>query len=334
LIGDATEVISRPPTPIQSTSSLTKSAAVEVEFVTSANNGISNSHKRKRSSGRRKGPPRGIFMVDQDKSWAVLDPAGKKVLQIPAANTNRHAWLDEMSQSTSTPSSSASPLNSSMNSRGERMNANATLAVKNGLVVNTAVPDVMMAGLGGKISFAETDHGETVGPPEAFYSNGLQLVGGDYAVSPEPESDAYDEEATPMAKKTGFPLQEFLEDLGDDDSEDVDAELPLYAPADDNLTGDNDGLFGHLNNVNVTAFRRSADPMSTSRPGTSYSYDLQTSPILGSPFAIPAVPTRTPTTSHKRKVSSTPYQDEKIYGDVTPVERKVIHIPKRRKMTT
>jgi hypothetical protein len=214
------------------------------------------------------------------------------------------------------------------------MPTNSAVAGNTGLVLSVAVPDVMMAGLSGNNSFAENDHGQTVGPPEAFYSNGLQLVGGDYAITPEPESDVYDEEATPGVKKSSFPLHEFLEDLGDDDSEDGGAELPLYAPADENLTADNDGLFGHLNNMNVTAFRRSADPMSASRPGTSYSYDLQTSPIAGSSFALPAMPMHTPRTSHKRKSSSTPYQDEKIYGNVTPVERKVIHSSKRRKMTT
>lgn len=212
---------------------------------------------------------------------------------------------------------------------------NVIAAASTGLVINTAIPDVMMAGLSGLNSFAGGDHGQTVGPPEAFYSSGLQLVGGDYAISPEPESDAYDEEATPIARKPAFPLEEFLEDLGDDELEEIDAELPLYAPADDNLTADNEGIFGHLNNTNVTAFRRSADPMSASRPGSSYSYDLQTTPITNSTFALPAVPMRTPTTSHKRKVSSTPYQDEKIYGNVTPVERKVIHVSsKRRKVAT
>ncbi len=329
-------MISPPPTPIQRCSSVANVANTEVGYGTpaNANNASSNNKNGKRSSRRRKGPPRGIFTVDQDKSWAVLDSTGKKILQIPAANTNRHAWLDEMSQSTSTPSSSASPLNSSLRLHGEVIAPTVASGANNDLIINTAIADVMMAGLSGMKSFAESDHGQTVGPPEAFYSNGLQLVGGDYAVSPEPQSDAYDEEATPITKKPGFPLHEFLENLGDDDSEDADSELPLYAPADDNLTGDNDGLFGHLNNMNVTAFRRSADPMSASRPGTSYAYDLQTSPIAGSPFALPAVPVRTPATSHKRKASSTPYQDEKIYGDVTPVERKVIHVSKRPKMAT
>jgi hypothetical protein len=202
------------------------------------------------------------------------------------------------------------------------------------LVRNSAAPDVMMAGLSRNTSFAENNHGQTVGPPEAFYSNGLQLVGGDYAITPEPESDVYEEEAAPGLKKSAFPLHEFLEDLSDDESEEGGSELPLFAPADDNLTADNDGLFGHLNNMNVTAFRRSADPMSASRPSTSYSYELQTSPIAASSFALPAIPVHTPKISHKRKVSSTPYQDEKIYGNVTPVERKVIHSSKRRKMTT
>lgn len=340
-------MISPPPTPIQSTpstASVTQAAILEVERITTtiSDNIASNKTSRKGSSRRRKGPPRGIFAVDQDKSWAILDSTGKRVLQIPAANTNRHAWLDEMSQSTTTPSSSASPLNQSLKLSGNSIHDSLSSGVKPGLVLNTAVPNVMIAGLSGRSSFAATDHGHSVGPPEAFYPNGLQLVGGDYAITPEPESDAYDEEATPITKKPGFPLQEFLEDFSDDDdgdddeSEGVDSELPLYAPADDNLTGDNEGLFGHLNNVNVTAFRRSADPMSTSRPGTSYSYDLQTSPIAGSSFALPAMSGRTSksTPSHKRKASSTPYQDVKIYGDVTPVERKVIHVSKRRKMTT
>lgn len=333
---DATEVISHPPTPIQRTSSVAHVAILEVERVTGRinDNTAFNTQSKKRSSRRRKGPPRGIFAVDQDKSWAILDSTGKKVLQIPAANTNRHAWLDEMSQSTSTPSSSASPLNASLNLSGKEVPHKLASAAKPGLVLNTAIPDVMMAGLSGRGSFASSHHGQTVGPPEAFYSNGLQLVGGDYAVTPEPESDAFDEEATPIMKKPSFPLHEFLEDFEDDESEDVDSELPLYAPADDNLTGDNEGLFSHLKNVNVNAFRRSADPISASRPSTSYSYDLQTSPVAGSSFALPAVSVRTSTLSHKRKASSTPYQDVKIYGDVTPVERKVIHASKRRKMAT
>lgn len=309
---------------------------VEVEYATPAgsSNAASDNKNKKRSRRRRKGPPRGIFTVDQDKSWAILDATGKKILQIPAANTNRHAWLDEMSQSTATPSLSQSPLNSTLKLHGNVVPADMAPPARPGLVINTAVPDVMMAGLSGQNSFADSDHGQAVGPPEAFYSSVLQLVGGDYAISPEPESDIFDDEAPPIIKKSGFPLAEFLQDLGDEDSEDDDSALPLFAPVDDNLTGDNEGLFGHLNNVNVTAFRRSADAMSVSRPSTSYSFDLQTSPIRASAFALPPVPLRTPTTSHKRKVSTTPYQDEKIYGDVTPVERKVIHVTKRRKMAT
>lgn len=332
LTGDATEVISPPPALVRCSSGVVDAAAVEVQFhaASTTNHAPSNNKTRKRSSRRRKGPPRGIFTVDQDKSWAILDSTGTKILQIPAANTNRHAWLDEMSQSNSTPPSSTSPLNASVILRRKEPPVSIAPAADLGLLLSAAVPDVMMAGLNAKDSLAESDHGQAVGPPEAFYSNGLQLVGGDYAVSPEPESDAYDEEVNSSTKKLGCPLQEFLEDFGDDDSEEVDSELPLYAPADDSLMGDNDGLFGHLNKVNVTAFRRSANPVGASRPGTSYSYDLQTSPIADS-FALPAVPVRT-TTSHKRKVSSTPYQDEKIYGDVTPVERKVIHGSKRRKM--
>jgi hypothetical protein len=272
-----------------------------------------------------------MFTVDQDRSWAILDDTGKKILQIPAASTNRHEWLEEMSHSTSTPSISASPVNSLVQLHGE---SQPISNMDSGLVINTAIPDVMMASLNGQTSFSESDRGQTIGPPEAFYANGLHYVGGDYAVSPEPESDAY-EEVTPVEKKARLPLEEFLEDLGESDSDEQDSALPLYAPADENLTGDNDALFGHLNKLNVTAFRRSADPMSTSRPGTSYSYDFHMSPdASSSSFAIPAAPLRTPTPSHKRKVSSTPYQDEKIYGDVTPVERKVIHVSKRRKMTT
>ncbi|KAF7512826.1 hypothetical protein GJ744_011929 [Endocarpon pusillum] len=332
---DATEVLSGPPTPPQRTTSVTNVTTLEAEYATfSTPTNVSSGKKGKRSSRRRRGPPRGIFNVDQDKSWAILDSTGKKILQIPAANTNRHAWLDEMSQSTSTPSNSASPLNPSLGLQKQGLSSGGVLAAKTGVIINTAIPDVMMAGLNSINSIAEVDHGQTIGPPEAFYSNRLQLVGGDYAISPEPESDVYDEEAMPITRKPGFPLHEFLEDLGDDESDDGKSELPLYAPADDNLTGDNDALFGHLNNMNVTAFRRSADPISASRTGISYSYDVQMSPIADSTFALPSVPVRIPTSSHKRKTSSTPYQDEKIYGDVTPVERKVINLSKRRKMTT
>ena len=335
MIGDATEVISRPPTPLQRSSSINHLAAVAAEDLTptaTINNPTSSPKNRKRSARRRKGPPRGMFTVDQDKSWAILDSTGKKILQIPAANTNRHAWLDEMSQSTSNPSNSASPMNSALKLHGEVVAASVAPTANTGLVLDPAVPDVMMAGLSGKNPFTESEHGLTVGPPEAFYSNGLQLVGGDYAISPEPESDAFDEEALPSTKKASFPLAEFLEDLGDDESDEGGSALPLFAPADDNLPGDNEGLFGHLNNLNVTAFRRSADPLSASRPGTAYSYDFQMSPAAGSSFALPGAPVRTPKTSHKRKASSTPYQDEKIYGDVTPVERKVVNVSKRRKM--
>ncbi len=332
--GDATEVLSCPSTPLQRTTTVTNVAAPEGEYTLNPiTTNFTCSKNGKRSSRRRRGPPRGIFTVDQDKSWAILDSTGKKILQIPAANTNRHAWLDEMSQSTSAPSHSASPQHPSLRLQGQGVSISGVLPAKSGLIINPAVPDVMMAGLNGMDSMGQGDHGQTVGPPEAFYSNGLQLVGGDYAISPEPESDAYDDEAMPITRKPTFPLHEFLQDLGDDESDDGNSELPLYAPAEDNLIDDNDALFGHLNNMNVTAFRRSADAMSASRPGTSYSYDLQTSPIADSTFALPAVPVRTPTSSHKRKTSSTPYHDEKIYGDVTPVERKVINVSKRRKMT-
>jgi hypothetical protein len=238
-----------------------------------------------------------------------------------------------MSQPASTASNSQSPLDLSLKTSAEALTDSAASSAHiQRPAINPTFGDILSNDLGEKRSGARDDHGHTVNQPDSFCSNGLQFVGGDYAISPEPESDAY-EEATPISKKSTFPLAEFLEDLGDEDSELDDSALPLFARADENLTGDSIGLYSQLKSVGVAAFRENAHSMFAYRPGTCYS---QTSPIAASAaFALPAVPIPDSSiTSHKRKISTTPYQDEKIYGDVTPVERKVVHVAKRRKTIT
>ena len=340
LLGDATEVSGGAASPSQENVGeihVSSSMAEYVSPVTTRR--ISSARKCKtRPSRRRRGPPRGLFDVDQDRSWAILDTTGKKILQVPAASTNRHAWLDEMSQSTCATSVTASPVPSSLAMHQRSVSAPVTGSNNHGLTINTALPDVMAADPNSEAPFSHGEHSQEMGPPDALLSSGLRSVGGDYAVSPEPESDVFDE-ITPVSKKSRFSLADFLEDFDDDEYDEYDDEeddddvsgLPLFMPADDNLIADGDGLTGPFDSLDAAAFRRNAGIWSTSRPGTAQSLSLQTTPITHPSLDPAQTHVSQPRTSHKRKASSTPYHDETIYGDVTPVERKVLSIPKRRR---
>ena len=289
--------------------------------------------QKRKSSRRNRGPPRGIFTVDKDKCWAILDVTGTKILQVPAANTNRHSWLDEMSQSSCTPSASASPLNRSLKMSDVSSIENLTAAHGDRLALEPAAPNAIVKDSRTHDAASERTLVAATSVSEAYFPDGLQLVGGDYAVSPEPASDVEEELAHPITKQQEFNLEDFLEDLSSDESDDGESGLPLFTPADENLTADTDD-FSSLNNVSVTAFRRYADTLSTPIPAMAIPYDLPMSPMIDGSFTVPASPLKSPRSSHKRKISTTPYEDDKIYGDVHPVERKVISASKRRRVVT
>lgn len=316
--GDATEVTSQPATSVRPNASSTSRSGRRITSPLNSRRGRTQVGKERQAKGsrRKKGPPRGMFTINKDKSWAMLDSTRTKVLQVPAANTNRHDWLDSIAASMSTPtnSPSAEP------------------------VVGLTGPDSLALGHAETAPTTPSRYDQdsvlaaasNLNTPDSYLSHGLQLVGGDYAVSPEPATEN-DEAISPAgSEKPDFDLEDFLEDFSSDES-DGGSQLPFYSPADNNLTADNDALacFGQ---IDLSTFRHYAEAMARPQPRPEQAFQL--SPIRTSHFAVPQSPARSCGPSHKRKASSTPYQDEKIYGDVTPVERKVINAPKRRRIAT
>ena len=271
----------------------------------------------KRRSRRRKGPRIGLFQVDRDKPWAILHPSGNKMLLLPAPNTDRHDWLatvEEDSIQSSPETSFAQLLDENDGSVDSDQDARG----------NGADADIMMAGLAAENNGA--DNGQATGPAEAFYRPGYQIVG-DYILSPEQgnldsDSDSPDEDEL-------INMEDLIAFDSDDDSGDESPTSPtIFLPPPHMLATSNLNDFAHLNNQNVTAFRRSADPAQAAldRPPT---FPL----INSSQTSLPSTPTTLP---RKRKATNPPYQGDH-YDGVTPVLRKVISrmsMTKRRKMTT
>ena len=178
----------------------------------------------------------------------------------------------------------------------------------------------------------ESDRGHAVGPSEAFFPSlipGLQVVG-DYLID---DMDNFLDNTSDISNEADLPIT--MDDfIAFDDDEASDAnESPtspaIFMPPIHQLSGAGrlDEEYPHLNNQNVTAFRNSANPARAAlnrRSPTPELYDSGRISQVGRPEL------HTPAPSRKRKA---PYSD-KIYDDVTPVQRKIISTTKRRKVMT
>ena len=174
-------------------------------------------------------------------------------------------------------------------------------------LVSVPGADIMLASLNSAIN-DPSNLGQSIGPLEAFYPSNSFLLG-DYAVDPDELEENFrpDEELGEDVINLADVIQ------FDDDTDDSDAPTsPIFMPPTRELSGfgNVNNEFAHLNNNNVTAFRRNADPAFAALSNTPSYYDME---LLSSPFATPA-PRR------KRKHHSSPYTSSHYKG-VTPVQR-------------
>ena len=282
----------------------------------------------KKSSPRRKGPRRGFFTVDKDKPWAILDPSENRVVFLPAPETGRHEWLDERINQPYSNSAEASPA-ISLAQLLDESDQSVTSSQANGeIMLRAAKMDLMLSGLNSN-QHSGADRGHATGPSEAFYPlSDFQIVG-DYLVGPEDMDDQDRNSDVSNEAHLNISLDNFIKYDSDDASDDEDSPTsPVIAmPPLDELPGTKniDDEFAHLNNRNVTAFRRNADS------SFANTYRNPTFPALdhdvGQPHTMNAsAPAR------KRKATNPPYQD-RLYDGVTPMQRKIIHTTKRRKLT-
>lgn len=247
-------------------------------------------------SPRRRGPPRGIFIDEGDKTSGILDPSGKIILM-----TNPHLLGDEFARrygasQTSSPDVGFAELIEDSDA-GDREPAD---------VVGVPSADIMLASLNSAFN-DPSNLGQAIGPLEAFFPAN-SFVFGDYAVDPDELEDNF---------RPDDELGEGVIDLHDviqfdDDTEDSDAPTsPIFMPPSRELSGmgNVNNEFAHLNNSNVTAFRRNADPAFAALSNMPSFRDAD---LFGSPFATP--PRR------KRKTHASPYTSSHYKG-VTPVQR-------------
>ncbi len=150
--------------------------------------------------------------------------------------------------------------------------------------------------------------GQPIGPLEAFYPSNSFLLG-DYAVDPDDLEENFrpDEELGEDVINLADVIQ------FDDDTDDSEAPTsPIFMPPNRELSGigNVNNEFAHLNNNNVTAFRRNADPAFAALSNAASFNDMD---YYSSPFSTPA-PRR------KRKHHASPYTSSHYKG-VTPVQR-------------
>ncbi len=261
--------------------------------------------------------------MDKDKPWAILDPTGKKIVLLPAPDTDRHDWLETRTPGAST---NASP-STSFAQLLDESDGSVTSSQENIETAKGATVDVMLASLN-SIRSKDVDRGQAVGPAEAFFPNlsaGYQIVG-DYLIEDTENldniSDASNEGDLP------FTIDNLIE-FDDEDDANESPTSPIFMPPMHELSGGGnlDEEFPHLNNRNVTAFRDSTDPTRAALNRRLPTPELGESSGI-SQMGMPEL--HTPVPSRKRKV---PYSD-KTYDGVTPVQRKIISTTKRRKVMT
>lgn len=276
--------------------------------------------KQKEKTPRSKGPRAGTFIVDQDKPWGILDASGKRVIMLPAPDSQRHDWLDEKLKR-----AYDDPGNATLGQLLDESDGSQTSSQDFIETTMEGKADIMLAGLNSHRHNAGPT-GQATGPAEAFYPPTGYQVAGDYVVSQIELTRTFsdsDEGDIPMDLRNFI---SFDDEPSDDEDSPSSPSVAINMPPVSELPGyavNNE--FPHLNNRNVTAFRRNADPsqavLNTTPNFTNFSRSEASSPRP-----------HTPKSGQKRKASNLPYQSP-IYQGVTPVQRHVWHPIKRIKTT-
>ncbi|KIW23364.1 uncharacterized protein PV07_11571 [Cladophialophora immunda] len=250
------------------------------------------SKKSSKKPARRRGPPRGIFIDEGDKTSGILDSSGKIILM-----TNPHLLGEEFARrygasQTSSPDVGFAELIEESDA-GDRDSTD--------LLAGPSA-DIMLASFNSAIN-DPFNQGQAVGPMEAFYPTNnfffddLSVDHGDLAG--DFQTDGLGEDVISLTDVIQF----------DSGSEDSDAPTsPIFVPPNHELLSND---FAHLNNGNVTAFRRNADPAFAAMSQLPSYLDMD---YLSSPLATPA-PSR-----RRRKNHVSPYTSSHYKG-VTPVQR-------------
>ncbi|EXJ83009.1 hypothetical protein A1O3_06826 [Capronia epimyces CBS 606.96] len=250
-----------------------------------------------KKSPRRRGPRRGIFIDEGTKTSGILDPSGKIILM-----TNPHLLGEEFARRYG-----ASQTSSPDVGFAELIDESDTGEREAGDLIGPQNADIMLASLNSAIS-DPSNLGQAIGPLEAFYPSS-NLLFGDFAIDPDELEENFQ------------PDEDIGEDVinltdvikFDEDTDDSEAPTsPLYMPPSRELSGlgNVNNEFAYLNNNNVTAFRRNADPAFAALNNTPSFREMD---LFSSPFATPA-PRR------KRKAHASPYTSSHYKG-VTPVQR-------------
>jgi hypothetical protein len=269
---------------------------------------------------RSKGPRAGTFIVDQDKPWGILDASGKRVVMLPAPDSQRHDWLDAKLRRDYDDPGSATLDQLLDESDGSHTSSQDVMeTTMEGKV------DIMLAGLNSNRNNAGPT-GQATGPSEAFYPPIGFRVAGDYVVSQDELTRSFSDSDEGDIHMDIRNFISFDDDPSDEDESPTSPGVVINMPPVSELPGFavND-TFPHLNNRNVTAFRRNADPsqavLNTTPNFSSFSRNEASSPRP-----------QTPKIGRKRKASNLPYQSP-VYQGVTPVQRHVWHPTKRIKPT-
>ncbi|OCT49104.1 hypothetical protein CLCR_04709 [Cladophialophora carrionii] len=238
--------------------------------------------KSGKKPARRKGPPRGIFIDEGDKTSGILDSSGKIILM-----TNPHLLGEEFARrygasQTSSPDVGFAELIEESDA-GDRESTDLMVG---------PTPDIMLASLN-SVNNGPLNQGQAIGPLEAFYPSTNFLFDDD--ILGGFQGDELGEDVIDLADVIQF----------DSDSEESDSVAsPISMPRGQNLLGND---FAHLNSGNVTAFRRNADP-AMSRLPSHLDVNLTSSPLA------------TPAPRHRKRTHSSPYTSSHYKG-VTPVQR-------------
>jgi hypothetical protein len=230
---------------------------------------------------------------------------------LPAPDSQRHDWLDaKLRQDYDDPGNA---------DLGQMLDESDGSVTSSQDVMETVKgkADIMIAGLNSNGNTAS----QATGPSEAFYPPTGFQVAGDYIVSQEELAQTFsDTDEGDIHVDLGAFVAFDNETSDDEDKPAINmppiSELPGYVINDE---------YSHLNNRNVTAFRRNADPAQAV---------LNTTPTFSSFHQSEASRPRprTPKTGTKRKANNLPYQSP-VYQGVTPVQRHVWHPTKRTKTT-
>ncbi|KAK6379378.1 hypothetical protein LTS17_006296 [Exophiala oligosperma] len=256
--------------------------------------------KASKKTPRRRGPPRGIFIDDGNKTSGILDPSGKIILM-----TNPHLLGEEFARrygasQTSSPDIGFAELIEDSDA-GDADTSNAG-------VLGAPGADIMLASLNSAIN-DPANLGQAIGPLEAFYPN-PNFVLGDFAIDP----DDLEENFRPIVE-TGEDVMDLRDVIKfDDETDDSDAPTsPIFMPPKLELSAS-----GEVRNQaspfsnNIMAFRRDAEArfaVLDNTPKLRGHVEL-----FNSPFATPTPNKR------RRKNHASPYTSSHYKG-VTPVQR-------------